>query len=321
MQATVVITTKNRRDELRRALQSCFAQVPRVHVLVIDDGSSDGTEAMVRNEFPEAAVVRSEVSRGLVVQRKRAAELAADEILVSLDDDAVFSTPNVVRDTLADFCHPRVGAVAIPWINVRNGVAAAERQRAPSPVGVHVCRSYTGMAHAVRRELFLRLGGYHPFLIHGGEEADFCARLPDAGYVVRLGNAAPVLHYESGVRNLHRQKFFVARAGLLWGWYHAPASRLLLNQAGTAYNMLAYGVRHGYLAGTIRGLLAGTWGCLHEWRERQPMSVRAYCLWRELGRTSALPLSEIAARMAWGGDGQDRAAAGESTDGRCGGQP
>ena len=74
-------------------------------------------------------VHRSEQSLGLIVQRNRAAELARTPYLFSMDDDAVFSTPRVVETTLREFEHPRVGVVAIPFVNVNHSPAL--RQKAP----------------------------------------------------------------------------------------------------------------------------------------------------------------------------------------------
>src|SRR5262249_44594549 len=97
--ATVVITTKNRKTELRRAIHSCLLQKGSPRILVMDDGSSDGTSDMVRAEFPEIELRRSSESEGYIRQRNRAARIATTAFLVSLDDDAVFSTPDVVEQT------------------------------------------------------------------------------------------------------------------------------------------------------------------------------------------------------------------------------
>ncbi|MGD0138244.1 MAG: glycosyltransferase, partial [Tepidisphaeraceae bacterium] len=68
-EATVIITTKNRMDDLRKAVASALMQDGRPRVLVIDDGSTDGTSDMMRREFPEAQLERVEQSRGYIVQR------------------------------------------------------------------------------------------------------------------------------------------------------------------------------------------------------------------------------------------------------------
>ena len=81
LSAGVVISTKNRRDELRVALGSCIAQDRALEILVIDDGSADGTSEMVRRDFPNARLARHESSKGLVVSRNEAAQLALSEVI------------------------------------------------------------------------------------------------------------------------------------------------------------------------------------------------------------------------------------------------
>ena len=84
MRASVVITTKNRCEELRAAISSALRQSAQPEVLVIDDGSTDGTADMVRAEFPAVRLERSAESVGYIVQRNRAARLASGAIVFSL---------------------------------------------------------------------------------------------------------------------------------------------------------------------------------------------------------------------------------------------
>ena len=56
-EATIVIVTKNRKEELRDAVLSALNQVGRLEILVIDDGSTDGTSEMIRAEFPTVTAV------------------------------------------------------------------------------------------------------------------------------------------------------------------------------------------------------------------------------------------------------------------------
>jgi len=181
--------------------------------------------------------------------------------------------------------------VTIPWKNVPAHQALSDK--APNDNEIYVSRSYTGMAHAVRRDLFLRLGGYREFFLHGNEEIDFCVRLLDAGYVVRLGRADHVNHYESKIRNVSRQAYFAARNAVLFAWYNAPGVRLPIHAVGTVVHVLLYGLKNGYLWPRLQGLADGFASCARQWRARRPISLEAYRLYRRLTRCGFLPISEI----------------------------
>ena len=142
MKVTVAITTRNRKDCLRTALQSAMAQTVQPEVLVIDDASTDGTAEMVRAEFPSVRLDQAPTALGYIVQRNRAARLASGEIIFSIDDDAAFSTPHVIEQTVAEFDHDRVGAVAMPFINVNQENQLL--QRSYGDHGIFVTNSYIG---------------------------------------------------------------------------------------------------------------------------------------------------------------------------------
>ena len=59
MKASIVITTKNRKESLRRAIASAVMQTIPVEIIVIDDGSTDGTSEMVTSEFPQVRLERA----------------------------------------------------------------------------------------------------------------------------------------------------------------------------------------------------------------------------------------------------------------------
>lgn len=292
-QATIVITTCNRREELRRAIASCLEQEGRIEVLVVDDGSSDGTAEMVRREFPQVRLERSEKTLGLIEQRHRAASLASAPIIVSIDDDAAFSSRRCVVQTLADFDHPRVGAVAIPNVDVN--VDGEVRFRAPKEEGVFVCSEYRGTAHAVRRDLFLKLGGYPGYLFRQGEEAEFCIRLLEAGYVVRMGRADPVHHYVSPRRDWRQITYFGGRSAILLAWYSTPWYVLPVHWANSVVSYLRYGWRRGALGPAWRGLGAGFLSIPRQWSRRRPVRLTTWRLFRRLRASGGLPLEEIEA--------------------------
>ena len=293
--ASVIIVTRNREDALREAVASALGQSANLEVLVIDDGSTDGTAAMIREAFPEVRLERRDASAGLVVRRNEAARLARGPVIVSLDDDAVFTTPDVVAQTLADFDDPRVGAVAIPYVDVL--LDPAECQRAPTPHGVWVLATFRGTAHALLREPFLALGGYRELIFHQGEEVDLSLRMLEAGSVVRAGRADPVHHFASAQRSLERMDRYGRRNELLLCWTYLPRPWHVVLMAGFAVRGLLFGLRVRRPAAMLRGIGAGLAVSWRHRHERRPVSPAVFRLDRRLRRAGVLPLSEIAREL------------------------
>lgn len=293
--ASILITTKNRKTELRKVLVSAVSQSLPIEIVVIDDGSADGTSELVKREFPRVRLQRDEQSRGLVVQRNRGARLASGQIIFSIDDDAILSTPTIIEETLRDFDHPRVGAVAIPFADVNRSPEV--RQRAPHPRGVYATYTYIGTAHAIRRDLFLKLSGYREILFHQGEEEDYCIRMLNAGWITRCGNAAPIHHFESPRRSTTRMDFYGARNKVLFAWQNIPFPAVSWHLAATTAKTLLYSLRPTRFWTRLRGVLSGYGACLAGKAPRVPVSSTTYELVRGLKRRGPTPLEDITALL------------------------
>jgi GT2 family glycosyltransferase len=286
-----VIVTRDRCDELRRALASAVSQGGEVDILVVDDGSTDGSTAMVQREFPGVHVERFDFSAGLVVRRSDAAESARGPIIISIDDDAVFSSRDIVAQTLRDFDHPRVAAVAIPYADI--GSHPGVQQRAPDTTECWVAPTFRGTAYAVRRDVFIAVGGFRREIFHQGEEPDFSLRLLTIGYVVRLGRSDPVHHYESKTRDLARMAIYGRRNEILLAFTYFRAPLSIAMMVGYAFKGLLIGMRLRLVAPTIRGIFAGGRSCWAVRGERHPVSWRTAWLDRRLRHHGTLPLSLI----------------------------
>jgi glycosyltransferase involved in cell wall biosynthesis len=284
--ASVVITSKNRKDELRTALRSAVAQSAQPEVLVMDDGSTDGTTDMVRAEFPEVVLHHFNESKGLIVRRNGGARLATGDVIFSIDDDAKFSTPQVVEQTLKNFADVRIGAVAIPYIEPHKGNRLM--QQSPDHVGVWITDRFIGTAHALRRDLFLKLGGYREHLVHQGEEGDFCIRMLETGHFVRLGNADAIIHHESPKRNLARMDYYGCRNSILFAWSNVPSKYFLLHLLATTFNCLWWTFVPRRFFTRLRGLVSGYSDCLGI--QRTPVISETYRQYRKLGKAGAVRL-------------------------------
>jgi glycosyltransferase involved in cell wall biosynthesis len=289
--ATIVIATYNRKDDLRRAVASALQQYGDVEVLVLDDCSTDGTGEMVQTEFPAARYVCAEQNVGYIVNRNRAADLATAPILISIDDDAEFSTTDVVSQTLQNFNDPRIGAVAIPFIDVK--VSPAIRQAGPDAESTWLIASFIGTAYAIRKDVFSQVGRFREEFRHQGEESDLCLRMLDQGYVVRRGTAEPILHHESPKRVRARIMKYASRNWVIGILYGYPMPEMLLHLAVKNFNALRLCFRRASLA-PLQGMLAGYAHALPRLKQRKPVRRSTLALFERLRRGGPLRLEEAA---------------------------
>jgi glycosyltransferase involved in cell wall biosynthesis len=289
--ATIVITTKDRRDELPAALRSALAQEGDVEVLVVDDGSRDDTSELVRRDFPMVVLHRNERPLGIIGARNRAAGLARGRILVTIDDDAELSDPRTIAQLLPAFEHPRVGAVAMPHVHTRLA-PGGEHDRAPDATGVWCTWTFIGTAHALRRDAFLAVGGYRAELVTRVEEPDLCLRLLDRGLVCRLGTTPAILHHESPSRSSDAIHRMTARNELIEAWRNVPASALPGRLAAVTFNTLRLAAGHGHRRAFLTGLREG-YGAIARDRRREPVAAGAWKAARLLMRERAVSLERI----------------------------
>jgi GT2 family glycosyltransferase len=291
MKASVVIVTKDRKDFLRRAIISAMRQTEPVEILVLDDGSTDGTSEMVRFEFPQVRLERTTVPLGYVAQRNRAALLCTGEVIFSIDDDAEFSSSHVVTQTLSKFSSPRIAAIGIPYVEPHK--SNEEYQKAPDDDDLWVADNFRGTAHAVRRDIFLQVGSYREQITHQGEEMDFCIRLLNNGFVVCLGCGDAIIHHEFLKRDWQRMDFYGRRNDILFAWRNIPMPYLPVHLLGTTFNGFACALRTKRPLDMIRGILAGYWDCVLNWKWHEPVSRTTYRLHRLLKKRGPKKLIDI----------------------------
>lgn len=289
--ASLVIPTRNRVDELRDLLRSALAQTVPVEILVMDDGGSQVVADMIRTEFPGARYYNLGVGKGPAFQRNRGIELATTPYVFPLDDDALLVSPRTVEQTLAEFDHPRVAAVGIPYINVR--IDNEVRQRAPTADGIWVGHAFVGAAHALKRDVFLRTGGFREHFFYMGEEGDFCVRMLAEGYVVRMGTADAIHHLESPRRNLALADFCGRRNDVFFAWHNVPAAFFPVHLAATTLNGLRSAVGSQNPGRMVMGILDGYKSSLARWGERRPVSATIYRLHRRLKKSGPIALGEV----------------------------
>jgi glycosyltransferase involved in cell wall biosynthesis len=107
---------------LRRALLSVFSQtLLPTEVTVIDDGSTDGTKAMLRKEFPEVIYYYQE-NRGVSSARNIGIHHTTGDWLAFLDSDDEWLPEKLSRQTAALSANPESKVCHTEELWIRNGV-------------------------------------------------------------------------------------------------------------------------------------------------------------------------------------------------------
>jgi len=209
MRATIQLCTYNRAALLRRVLDACFEQlVPfgSYEVVVVDDGSSDGTSEVIEVARERATCPFSVVSQrnsGLARGRNAGIERACGERIIFIDDD-VLPLPTFVAEHLRSH-------VAHPEAIVR-GAAIATESFDDLPPPVWGLKDYSGNYFwttnvSVPLQTIRTIGGFNEsFLEYGWEDIDVGLRLRQAGVQSIFNRQALAYHYKPKLRSSDVEK-------------------------------------------------------------------------------------------------------------------
>jgi GT2 family glycosyltransferase len=224
----VVVITHQRRAELMLALGRLRALPERPHVVVVDNGSSDGTADAVRAGFPEVELIASPQNLGAVGRNVGVARL--DTPYVAFCDDDTWWEPGSLR-VAADAldAHPRLAVVTarilVEPAGVEDPIVPELRDspvRGAAWLPGPALGSFLAGASVLRREAFEEVGGFSERLWLGGEEELMAGDLAAAGWELCYLPALTVHHQASTARDPHRRRRDGIRNTLWTTWLRRP---------------------------------------------------------------------------------------------------
>lgn len=185
-EVSVVIPTHDRCDLLGRTVRGALAQTAaNLEVVIVDDGSTDGTSAMLASLADDRVVVRRhERPQRVSAARNLGIEAARGEWVAFLDDDDLWAPDKLARQLRA------AQAAGADWaytgfVQVDTDLRALSAVPPPPPSTVRDGMLFRNMAPAgsstilVRRSLLLQTGGFDVSL-HKLEDWDLWIRLAHA---------------------------------------------------------------------------------------------------------------------------------------------
>lgn len=87
---SIVVVTRNRKDIVLDCLQSVLKMnYPNFEIILVDNGSSDGTSIAVKKEFPQVNIVESQENLGLNGGKNLGQKQAKGDYILFLDSDTI----------------------------------------------------------------------------------------------------------------------------------------------------------------------------------------------------------------------------------------
>lgn len=242
----IVLNWNGREDTLAclRSLQACT--YPSLDVLMVDNGSEDGSEDAVRAAFPDVDVLQTGANLGFAGGNnagiERALERGADHVVLLNNDTEV--DPDFLEPMVEAAADPTVGIVGAAiayahaperlWafgggrFDVATGwVRHVQRDVDPATLGTEGTRHYyiTGCTMLLRRELLETVGCLDTSYFHFCEDVDLCLRAEAAGYRVTVAPRARLRHKVSATTRVASPTFlyYNLRSRLTLVRRHGPA--------------------------------------------------------------------------------------------------
>jgi GT2 family glycosyltransferase len=226
----VVVVTRDRIPDLLDALGHLRALPERPGIVVVDNASSDGTVATVRQRHPEVEVIALNENLG-AAGRNVGVETMGTPYVAFSDDDSWWAPGSLSRAADLFDAHPRLGLLVARILvgpREREDPICKEMARSPLPEEPDLpgppVLGFLACAAIVRRSAYLEVGGFQPRLLIGGEEDLLAADLASAGWGLAYAHDVVAHHHPSTTRDARAVRRLRVRNALWFAWLRRPAS-------------------------------------------------------------------------------------------------
>jgi len=262
LDVSLIITNRNSRDLMRACLASLPASCEGLawEAIVVDNGSADGSAAMVRDEFPACPLIANDENRGFTRANNQGLEIARGRYLVLLNNDTESLPGAYARVVEAMDADPSIGAAGLKLLNT-DGSRQLSCRRFPSfkqalfnrdslltrlfPKNSY-SRAYlmsdldeepdeardvdwvSGACLVIRRSVWEDVGPLDERFWMYSEDVDYCLRVWRAGYRVAYLPVVAVYHHIGQDTQNWAFRPMVERHRSMYRFYKKHYSRELL---------------------------------------------------------------------------------------------
>lgn len=246
---SIIILSWNTLELTRISLQSVYHETTALdfEVLVIDNASTDGSQAMIKKEFPQVVLVENKENLGFGKGNNQGFALAQGEYLMCLNSDVLVLDRAIEKLVAYLDTHPSVVMIGPKLLNADRTFQSACRRTLPDPLNAFIYlfglskiikikgREYkrfsddenqtgptealSGSAMMFRRRVYETIGGFDERFFMYGEDLDFCKQTRDrVGEIVYLAEAE-IIHYGGASSKKRKTKSLINFHEAMWLYY------------------------------------------------------------------------------------------------------
>ena len=227
LQLSVCIVTYQAHAYLRQCLDTFLKEIGNVshEIIVVDNGSRDGTLEMLSNDYPQVFVLQNDANEGFTRPINKAMRQSSGQFVALLNPDTI-TLPGAFQN-LIQFMqeNPGVGICGPKVLNEDRTLQGPCRRGEPRPLAMigyffrlgrlfpmnerlneyllsyldenenHAVAGVAGSCMLVRRAVIDRIGYLDERFFAYQEDADYCRRARDDGWLVYYVPSAQIIHF------------------------------------------------------------------------------------------------------------------------------
>lgn len=265
MKISAIIPAYNNRDHLRNFLKSLKDQTLKPdEVIVIDDGSTDGTKEMITEEFPSVGLIVHPRNKGACAALNTGIKNAKNGYVVMLDQDLVL--PETWMEEIAREIEGDEKIAVVSGLHISPVCEKIEnRKEKPSYYGC----GFHGGGSIAKKSALIEAGLFPEEFFIYFHEADLAARLLSRGYKIKICPSVVSLNFPCAPQ-LHGSKAYFATRNTLWYvWKNYPLKYALFPVIFHLSHYFVEFTRRGYMVEFFNGILDALRGLGYALRNRK----------------------------------------------------
>jgi GT2 family glycosyltransferase len=265
MDLSIIIINWNSADYLNNCLRSLYDNVkgPEFEIIVVDNASFDGSEAMLRSHYPQATFIQSDANLGFSKANNLGAKQARGRVFLFLNPDTEV-TGSAIQDMMSTFdARPDAGIVGCKLLNGDGTIQTSCIAAFPTILSEALDLEYlqvlfpesrlwgmaalatqssdpqqvecvSGACLMIRRDVFESVGGFSANYFMYAEDRDLCYKVHQAAYRAYFVGSATIVHFggrssesqtESNFSAVMRCQSLLEFMRCRHGWAYAAAYR------------------------------------------------------------------------------------------------